>query len=63
MDPPLEKITKKAWIFGNMTMAWLKWDPGEFQWKGSCTQQESGGVEFFKCSVKIGRAMLLADDD
>ena len=62
LDPSPENQAEKIWIFGNRPVARLQWDPGEFPWKRPRTQSESGEIEFFRYSVKLGRTLLSADE-
>ena len=62
-NPTPDKITRqvKAWVFGNKPLTHLQWDPGEFHWHNNGIIPASGRIEFFKFTVKLGRAILTVD--
>ena len=39
----------------------MQWDPREFHWCNNGINSASGGIEFFKFTVKLGRAILTID--
>ena len=65
IDPSPGHITEhtKAWIYGNRPFERLQWDPGEYIWKSTYMHLGKEGMDFFKYSVKMGRSLLIENEE
>ena len=62
LDPLFQKclLCCSLWIFPKKPLHNLDWDPTDYQWKKLIVGGNGEHLEFFQCSVKLGRKFVVA---